>query len=167
MKPLTKFKRPTTYKEIVQHACDQHARHLADLKRAERHIRAIERDLSLLDESGIGFDVGGYSMRLQDVSRPDSVNRRAKWALHISVGIWSINEDRLIAGFIALGWIVESGEATAHGGSVVLRQAKTQIRVHIYGRPEYLRSILPKEDAPDATFADVGGIPSTQEASHG
>lgn len=147
MKPLTKFKRPTTYKEIVQHAHDQHARRLAELKRAEKHIRAIERDLTLLDESGIGFDIGSYSMQLQDVSRPTSVNRRAKWALHISGGIWSGSEDKLIAGFIGIGWIVESGEVSAHGGSVVLRQAKTQIRIHVYGRPDYLRTILPKEGA--------------------
>jgi hypothetical protein len=145
VKPLTKFKRPTTYREIVQLAHDHHARRLAELKRAEKHIRAIERDLTLLAESGIVFDIGGYSMHLHDISEPTSINRRARWALHISGGIWSESEDKLIAGFIGLGWIVESGKVSATGGSVVLRQAKTQIRVHMYGRPDYLRSILPAE----------------------
>ncbi|CAN7440297.1 ACP synthase [Paraburkholderia terricola] len=147
MKPLVRSRRPTAYSEIVQHACDAHARRLAELKRAEKHIRAIERDLTLLDEAKIGYDVSEYSMRLQDVSDPTAGDHRAKWALHISAGVFSSSGDRLIAGFIGLGWIVESGKTTANFGSVVLRRPKTQTRIHLHGGPEYVGSILPKGDA--------------------
>jgi hypothetical protein len=146
MKTLAKHQRPTTYRGIVQHACDQHARRIAELKRAEKQIHAIEPDLARLDEAQIGFDVGDYSMHLRDVSNPAAGEQRARWALHISAGVFSSSEDKLIAGFIGLGWIVESGRTSAGPGTIVLRKPKTQVRVHLHGRPEYVRSLLPKED---------------------
>lgn len=60
---------------------------------------------------------------------------------------FSVNENRLTAGFIALGWVVESGRVSGPYGSVVLRKPKTQTRVRLDGNAEYLRTILPKENA--------------------
>jgi hypothetical protein len=148
VKKLTQHKQPTTYKEIVQHACDQHARRVAELKRAEKLIRAIESDLTRLNEANIGFDVGEYSMRLEDVSElRASVFHRAKWALYINAGSWAASGDTLIAGFLGLGWIVESGRVAENYARVVLRKLKTQTRVTITGRPHYVATLLPKESA--------------------
>ncbi|ASL45103.1 hypothetical protein bAD24_I16640 [Burkholderia sp. AD24] len=147
MKRPAQYRRPTTYAEIVRNAHIQHAGRISELKRAEKIIRAIEPDLEQLDKAGIGYDVGISSMRTVDVSATSSASRRAKWALHIAAGIFSINENRLTAGFIALGWIVESGSVRGPYGSVVLRKPKTQTRVRLDGNAEYLRTILPQEDA--------------------
>jgi hypothetical protein len=145
MKALREYRCPTTYRDIVLHARDQHAHRIAELKRAEKQIRAIEPDLARLYEAKIGFDVGAYSMHLTDVSHHAVDSRRARWALHINAGAFSSSGDRLIAGFIGLGWIVESGNTSAGLGTVVLRKPKTQVLVHLHGRPEYVLSILPKE----------------------
>ncbi|WP_035546395.1 hypothetical protein [Burkholderia sp. 9120] len=147
MKRPTQYKRPTTYAEIVRNAHIQHAGRIAELKRAEKIIRAIEPDLEHLDRTGIGYDVGVSSMRLVDVSDYLSTTRRAKWALHVAAGIFSITENRLTDGFLALGWVVESGSVNGPYGSVVLRKHRTQTRIRLDGNAEYLRTILPKEDA--------------------
>ncbi|MFM0646891.1 ACP synthase [Paraburkholderia bryophila] len=144
MKRPAQYSRPTTYAEIVRNAHVQHAGRIAELKRAEKIIRAIEPDLEQLNKAGIGYDVGVNSMRIVDVSAASSASRRAKWALHVAAGIFSVSENRLTAGFIALGWIVESGCVNGSYGSVVLRKPKTQTRVRLDGNVEYLCTILPK-----------------------
>lgn len=140
------FKKPSTYAEIVAFANDAHARRLAELKRAEKHIRAIQGDLTLLDEQGIYFDAGEYSMRLEDCRPASQWNARAQYALRIGTGISNMG-DRTIGGFMALGWIVERIRSDRMFANVVLRRPKTQLRVLLDGSEALVNSLQPQEVA--------------------
>ncbi|CAJ9628813.1 ACP synthase [Burkholderia pseudomallei] len=147
MKRITTYKHPTSYNEIVAHANAVHARRLAQLKKAEKHIRAIERDLTLVAEGGIYIAVDKYSMRLEDCRAPGEYhyNGRAKWALRIHAGIFSETADRAVRAFLALGWIVERIDTTPHRASLLLRRTKTQSRLLLDCSMELAQSLQPQE----------------------
>jgi hypothetical protein len=145
MKRLPTNARPTTYAEIIQIENTRHAGRLAELKRAEKLIRAIEPDLARLAEAGVAFDIGSPSVRLEDCSDPESYLRRSKWALRIDATCFSSWQNKLVDGFIELGWIVDSRRIYEHSGTVVLRRPKTQTRVKLDGNAEHIRHLPMKE----------------------
>ncbi|KVD73984.1 ACP synthase [Burkholderia sp. ABCPW 14] len=147
MKRHATYKHPTSYNEIVAHANAVHARRLAQLKKAEKHIRAIECDLTLVAEGGIYIALDEYSMRLEDCRSPHEygLNVRAKWALRIGTGIFSETADRAVRAFLALGWIVERIDATPHRAKLLLRRPKTQSRLLLDCTVELAQSLQPHE----------------------
>ncbi|TKC83858.1 ACP synthase [Trinickia terrae] len=149
MKRLRPYKHPTSYNEIVTYANEAHARRLAELKRAEKHIRAIERDLALLAEKGLFVAVGEFSMRLQDCRAPDQYGPygRAKWALRLDTGIFSETSDRAVRVLLALGWIAERIDPAQRHANLLLRRPKTQSRLLLDCSTELARGLQPQEAA--------------------
>lgn len=146
MKRITSYKHPTSYNEIVAHANAVHARRLAQLKKAEKHIRAIERDLTLVAEAGIYIAVDGYSMYLEDCRAPDEYHYRgrAKWALRVRAGIFSETADRAVRAFLALGWSVERIDTTSNRATLLLRRPKTQSRLLLDCTMKLAQSLQPQ-----------------------
>ncbi len=147
MKRMTTYKHPTSYNEIVAHANAVHARRLAQLKKAEKHIRAIERDLTLVAEGGIYIAVGEHSMRLEDCRAPSEYHYsgRAKWALRIHAGIFNETADRAVRAFLALGWIVERIDIAPNRANLLLRRPKMQSRLIVDCSMELAQSLQPQE----------------------
>lgn len=147
MKRITTYKHPTSYNEIVAHANAVHARRLAQLKKAEKHIRAIERDLALVAEAGVHIAVGEHSMRLEDCRAPGECRYtgRAKWALRIYAGIFNETADRAVRAFLALGWIVERIDIAPNRANLLLRRTKTQSRLLLDCSMELAQSLQPQE----------------------
>jgi hypothetical protein len=132
MKRQTTYDQPTTYAEIVAAANKAHERRLADLRKAEKIIRAIEGDLTLLAEHGARFSVGEDSMYVAPLYLRGGSQNYATLALRIDTGIFSDAGDRLSKGFVELGWLIEDIDAEAHFPKVVLRRPKTKLRVLLY-----------------------------------
>lgn len=130
MKRLTSYMPPTTYVEIVAAADRQHKQRIAELKQAAKHIVAVESDLTKLAESQIYVDIDRYSMRLVDCRKAGDCESRSQWALRIlpSISIGS-GADRIVDGFLSLGWIVERIDLDGSFTKVILRRPKTQIRL--------------------------------------
>ncbi|VBG23788.1 Uncharacterised protein [Burkholderia pseudomallei] len=147
MKRMATYKHPTSYNEIVAHANAIHARRLAQLKKAEKHIRAIERDLALVAETGVYIAVDGYSMYLEDCRAPDEYrySGRAKWALRVRAGIFNATADRAIRAFLALGWIVERIDIAPNCSNLLLRRPKTQSRLILDCSMGLAHSLRPQE----------------------
>ncbi|MCV9914812.1 MULTISPECIES: ACP synthase [pseudomallei group] len=147
MKRMTTYKHPTSYNEIVAHANAIHARRLAQLKKAEKHIRAIERDLTLVAEAGVHVAVDGYSMYLEDCRAPSEYHYsgRAKWALRLRAGIFSETADRAALAFLALGWNVERIDIAPSRTNLLLRRPKTQSRLILECSMELAQSLQPQE----------------------
>jgi hypothetical protein len=129
MKRLTTYKQPTTYAEIVETANKAHQHRLADLRQAEKLIRAIEGDLTLLAEHGARFSVGEGSMCVARLYLRGGSQSHATLALRIDTGVFCDAGDRLSKGFLELGWLIEDVDAEAHFPKVVLRRPKTKLRV--------------------------------------
>lgn len=129
MKRLTTYKQATTYAEIVAAANKAHERRLADLRKAEKIIRSIEGDLTLLAEHGARFSVDQDSMYVARLYLRGGCTSHATLALRINTGIFSDAGDRLSKGFAELGWLIEDVDTQAHFPKVVLRRPKTKLRV--------------------------------------
>lgn len=110
-------------------------------------IRAIERDLALVAETGVYIAVDGYSMYLEDCRAPDEYrySGRAKWALRVRAGIFNATADRAIRAFLALGWIVERIDIAPNCSNLLLRRPKTQSRLILDCSMELAHSLRPQE----------------------
>lgn len=148
MKRATTYMPPTTYSEIVAAANRQHERRIAELKRAAKRIIAVERDLTKLAESTIYVDIDRYSMHLVDCRKIGDNAGRAQWGLRIlpSVSLGNV-PDRLVAGFLSLGWRVERVDLDGHYTKVVLRRPKTQLRLRLDCSLAYASSLELQEVA--------------------
>ncbi|HEY3599716.1 MAG TPA: ACP synthase, partial [Paraburkholderia sp.] len=62
----------------------------------------------------------------------------------LSAGAFRDSGDRLIAGFLTLGWLVDLTDLKGIPVAV-LRRPKTQVRVKIYGTDEYIGNLRPQE----------------------
>lgn len=138
---------PATYAEIVARVHKQLAYRLAELKRAEKLIRAIEPDLAALRAQNIAYDVDDYSMRVVDARDNHGPGSRTVYALNIGAGISTNSGDRLISGFIARGWIVEHTKPDQYFSRVRLRRPKTQVRILLTGSEAFVRALMPQGTA--------------------
>ncbi|QIX18361.1 ACP synthase [Burkholderia multivorans] len=132
MKRVTSYMPPTTYVDIVAAANRQHEQRIAQLKRAAKHIVAIEGDLTRLAESRIYVDFDRFSMYLVDCRKADDYESRSQWALRILPSpslSFGNGADRVVDGFLSLGWIVDRVDLDRSFTKVILRRPKTQIRL--------------------------------------
>ncbi|MDR6500336.1 hypothetical protein J2785_003492 [Burkholderia ambifaria] len=130
MKRVTPYVPPTTYAAIVADTIRRHEQRITELQRAAKHIIAVERDLTKLAESKIFVDTDRYSMYLVDYRKAGSNEGRRQWALRI-LPSYSIGNaaDRVVDGFLSLGWIVERVDPDGSFTKVILRRPKTLIRL--------------------------------------
>lgn len=136
---------PTKYADIMYVEYERHARRVAELRDAEKLIRAIEPDLRELVAKGIHYASGVTSFYRLDI-RNDRYTGRAVYALVMDSGATMSLDDQLAKGFIGLGYEVERCEDSRHAPRVFLRRPKTQIRVVLRCTPEF-RDGLTKEAA--------------------
>lgn len=115
-----------TYAGIVEATKQAHARRLAELKSAERLIRAVEPDLAALRAQKVPYGIDNYSMCLRDVG--DLFGRR-QFALRILGGIFSESRDRLAQALLDRGYVVQKVTVNTSSSTLVLRREKTQVRV--------------------------------------
>ena len=139
------YKHPTTYEEIVAYEHDRHTRRLMQLKQAEKAIRAVSDDLATLSAHHLVVSVGGHSMYLLDCKHYFETNGRSKSALFLDSGIFRQNGDRLVEGFISLGWLVEALNAERALPRVLLRRLKTQVRIILDVTDEFAKSLQSRE----------------------
>ncbi|WP_414451484.1 ACP synthase [Burkholderia sp. 22PA0099] len=140
----TPYRPPTTYRELVQQAHDGLAAKLAQLKRAEKHIRAIEPDLRALHEqNGLFFAAERGSFMLRD--RRLTYASRAMYVLSLDSGAISrAYSDRFVHAFLDLGWTFEREGLGGNYGTVILRKPKTQIRVELDASVELRKHLTEK-----------------------
>ncbi|PTB19568.1 ACP synthase [Trinickia symbiotica] len=153
MKQTNVRKQETTYEEIVATERRRHSGRLAELKRAEKLIRAIAPDLRSLSARGVCFSVGDLSMMLENCRPFTEWQSRRIWALRIWSGSISQRDDQLIEGFIGLGWRLESVTNDRLYPRVVLRRPKTRLRVTLEATVEFataLRDRTATECAPSS-----------------
>lgn len=142
----TRYLPPSSYAGIVQAARDHHERRLAELKLAAKLIHAIEPDLAELGRRGVHYSVQNHSMRREDC-RSDRTIGRAVYALTIDTGIFSESGDRLIRGFIELGYEVERVQLDKYFPQAVLRKPRTHVRVMVHGTADYVNGLKSVEAA--------------------
>lgn len=135
------YKHPVTYDEIVAYEHDRHTRRLKQLKQAEKAIRAVSSDLATLAERHLIVSVGGHSMYLHDCKHYFEMNDRSRFALFMDAGIFRENGDRLVEGFLGLGWLVEAVNAERALPRVLLRRHKTQARIILDVTDEFAKSL--------------------------
>jgi hypothetical protein len=139
----TSYEHPTTYEGFIAYEQDCHARRLAQLKRAEKAIRAVTPDLTLLAQRRLSVGVGRHSMYLVDCSYLFQTEGKPKSALFMDSGLFRANGDRLVDGFISLGWVVEAVGVNRY--QVLLRRPKSQTRIVFDVTDECAKSLRPRE----------------------
>lgn len=142
----TRYLPPSSYAGIVEAARAHHERRLAELKLAASLIHSIEPDLARLVRSDIYYNVLDHSMRREDC-RANRMSGRAVYALSIDTGIFLESGDRLIRGFLDLGYQVERVQLDKYFPQAILRKPKTQIRVMVRGTTDYVNGLKSRESA--------------------
>lgn len=139
--PSPNWQQPTKFGDIVNVEYQRHARRVAELRAAEKQIRAMEPDLRELVGKGIFYSASERSFQRID-ARTDRSIGRAVYALTLDHGVFSACGDQLAKGFIDLGYEVERCEDCRYMPRVFLHRPKTQIRVTIRCTPEFRDSII-------------------------
>ncbi|RQR37832.1 ACP synthase [Burkholderia sp. Bp9142] len=144
-KPSTAWTPPTTYAGFVEHAETCYRRRLAELKRAEKQIRAIEPDLRALHKKyQLAVSPADYSLVLR--AHRENYSSRAQYVLRLGTGISAEYSDRFVHAFLALGWECERVCGDTKYAPVILRKPKTQLRIELDASPA-LRETLKKPEA--------------------
>ncbi|KWC82743.1 hypothetical protein WL58_17890 [Burkholderia cepacia] len=143
MNTPTSFKAPTTYRDFVEDVEHAYRRRLAELKRAEKLIRAIENDLRTLSEQHrLYVDHSDYTMHLVNCAE---IGARSQWGLRLRFGLFSSSSDRAVRALISLGWTFERTRTPNEVANVVLRKPKSQVRVVLDGSAALVDSLLNPE----------------------
>ncbi|MDE1007541.1 MAG: ACP synthase [Paraburkholderia fungorum] len=125
----SEFKHPSTFTEIVAFANERHAERMSRLKAAETLIRAVEPDLRFLLDTGRPFVVDSDSFERAEWHHGVEPGAPKKRALRIAGSVFEGSNDRVLAGFIERGWLVECVHAEKYLSKALLRRPKTKTRV--------------------------------------